>query len=804
MNLKKITAAVSALAMSAGIAAYLPEKAPAAPVASVSASDFEVNYAEALQKSMFFYEVQQAGELPDWNMVSWRADSMLTDVVPGGWFDAGDHFKFALTNAYTANMLAWGIIEYKDAVKKAGLYDLYLKNLKWGLDYVMGCDKGDKVIGTIGHPTMDHVWWGSAELYERKMKLQYSTDERPYDEITCTTTVADMAAALASGYIVFKDEDPAVAAEYLKHAKSLFEFADKTRSNDDQGVQKGYYNTQQSGSDADFMDELFLAANWLYKATGDQSYLDKAEKEYLPNLGRENQSTEYKFTWGHCWDDTMQGAILLYAQNTGKQEWIDHVKKHLQYWTDGVAQEWGGEKKVQYTPDGLAWLFNWGSLRHAENTAFLAMVASDTIFKDDAALSKKYTEWAKSQMDYAFGNNDLGLSYVVGMGEKNPINIHHRTASGAHDDHWNELGKLNDDGTPYQDPKWQTEYAHVLYGALEGGPSQDGSFKDNNASYEHTEVAIDYNAGFTACLCAMIDEYGGTPLADFPPVETPKWAEFFMKASFNQATDSYTELKVYAMNHSAWPARTIKDLSYNYYFDISELVEQGFSINDVQVKIGTDQHQGDEGKASISEPIQYDGNIYDGNIYYVKITFGDGRVVMPTGQSEHRSELQFRVGIPDSLKTADGGKVTWDSSNDYSAKNLVQGGEDSMIETPYITMYDGDTLIWGTEPDGTTAKPYDPDNKNPGNTTEPPSDSKVTLWGDANCDDQVDMSDAVLVMQSLSNPDKYGLDGTAETAITKQGLLNADCYNNGDGITNNDALSIQKFKLELIPELPES
>ena len=799
MNLKKITAAVSALAMSAGIAAYLPEKAPAAPVASVSASDFEVNYAEALQKSMFFYEVQQAGELPDWNMVSWRADSMLTDVVPGGWFDAGDHFKFALTNAYTANMLAWGIIEYKDAVKKAGLYDLYLKNLKWGLDYVMGCDKGDKVIGTIGHPTMDHVWWGSAELYERKMKLQYSTDERPYDEITCTTTVADMAAALASGYIVFKDEDPATAAEYLKHAKSLFEFADKTRSNDDQGVQKGYYNTQQSGSDADFMDELFLAANWLYKATGDQSYLDKAEKEYLPNLGRENQSTDYKFTWGHCWDDTMQGAILLYAQNTGKQEWIDHVKKHLQYWTDGVAQEWGGEKKVQYTPDGLAWLFNWGSLRHAENTAFLAMVASDTIFKDDAALSKKYTEWAKSQMDYAFGNNDLGLSYVVGMGEKNPVNIHHRTASGAHDDHWNELGKLNDDGTPYQDPKWQTEYAHVLYGALEGGPSQDGSFKDNNASYEHTEVAIDYNAGFTACLCAMIDEYGGTPLADFPPVETPKWAEFFMKASFNQATDSYTELKVYAMNHSAWPARTIKDLSYNYYFDISELVEQGFSINDVQVKIGTDQHQGDEGKASISEPIQYDGNIY-----YVKITFGDGRVVMPTGQSEHRSELQFRVGIPDSLKTADGGKVTWDSSNDYSAKNLVQGGEDSMIETPYITMYDGDTLIWGTEPDGTTAKPYDPDNKNPGNTTEPPSDSKVTLWGDANCDDQVDMSDAVLVMQSLSNPDKYGLDGTAETAITKQGLLNADCYNNGDGITNNDALSIQKFKLELIPELPES
>lgn len=95
MNLKKITAAVSALAMSVGIAAYLPEKAPAAPVTSVSAADFEVNYAEALQKSMFFYEVQQAGELPDWNMVSWRCRFIVTDVVP---LEAGStrrHFKFA-------------------------------------------------------------------------------------------------------------------------------------------------------------------------------------------------------------------------------------------------------------------------------------------------------------------------------------------------------------------------------------------------------------------------------------------------------------------------------------------------------------------------------------------------------------------------------------------------------------------------------------------------------------------------------------------------------------------------------------
>lgn len=784
MNFKRIIAGVSSLAMLAtAIPAITSDKTG---TINANAADSKYNYGEALQKSMFFYQVQQAGELPDWNQVSWRADSMLTDIVPGGWFDAGDHFKFALTNAYTANMLAWGLIEYKDAVKKAGLYDMYLKNLKWGLDYVMGCDKGDKVVGTIGHPTMDHVWWGSAELYERKMKLQYETDERPYEEITCTTTVADMAAALASGYIVFKDEDPDVAEQYLEHAKSLFEFADKTRSNDDQGIQKKYYNTQQSNSDADFMDELFLAANWLYKATGDQSYLDKAEKEYLPNLGRESQSTEYKFTWGHCWDDTMQGAILLYAQNTGKKEWIDHVSHHIDYWIDGY-----GGKKVAYTPDGLAWLFNWGSLRHAENTAFLAMLASDTIFKDNSSLSKKYTDWAKTQIDYALGDNDLGMSYVLGMGEKNPINVHHRTSSGAHDDHWNELGKLNEDGTPYQDPKWQTEYAHVLYGALEGGPSQDGSFNDTNASYEHTEVAIDYNAGFTACLCAMIDEYGGEALADFPPVEQPKWAEFFMKASFNQATDSYTEIKAYAMNHSAWPARVIQDLSYNYYFDISELVEQGFSIDDVQVTKGSDQHNSDEGVATVSEPIHYKDNIY-----YVKITFGDGRVVMPTGQSEHRSELQFRVGIPDNLKDASGNKPKWDSTNDYSAEGLVQGGEDDMIQTPNITMYDGDTLIWGVEPDGTKADPTVA--TKPTSSTKPTDSTNSTdseiIWGDANDDGTLDVADVVASAAYVGNPDGNKLPGN--------GLRNADVHSNGNGITADDALAIQQYLAKIVKSLP--
>lgn len=743
---------------------------------TVSAEGVTVNYAEALQKSMFFYEVQQAGILPEWNEVSWRADSMIkedgtpSDIIDGGWFDAGDHLKFALTNAYTASVLSWGLIEYKDAVKEAGLYDLYLKNLKWGLDYVAACDLGDKVLGTIGDDAFDHVWYGSPEVYMRKFNLKNDTEERPYDEITNCTTVAEMAAAMAGGYIVFKDEDPEAAKSYLEHAESLFKLANDVwakegaDANKDQGVQGKYYNTINNTGTDNFIDELMYAANWMYMATNDKSYLDKCEKEYIPLFPKESQSTDMKYTWGFCWDDTTQGAALLYAINTGKQEWIDHVSHHLDYWMGGY-----NGKSIPNTPDGMPVLQSWGVLRYAEATGFLAKLASDTIFKDNKALADKYNNWAKEMMDYAFGDNDLGLCYVVGMGEKNPVNIHHRGASGIHDDHWNELGTPE----PEEDDGWQREYAHVLYGALEGGPNQDGSFKDDNGSYTNTEVAIDYNAGYTAALCAFLDDYGGKPLADFPTAETPKWDEWQMAASLNGKGDSYTEIKAWAMNHTAWPTRVAKDVKYRYYFDVSEVLAAGLSIDDITVKIGSQQYQeGQQGYATTTgKPIKYAGDP-TGNTYYAEIVFEDGRAIMPTGQSEHRAEVQFRVSIPD----AKDGKPTtgaWDPSNDWSYEGVENAPNELKYKSAlneHITMYVDDVLVWGTEPDGTKPEIGT-------------GDSKVK--GDTNCNGKFNVSDIVLLNQYLVK--KSG------TKISAQGKINGDM--NEDGVLNVVDSVLMKRKL---------
>ncbi|MDO4862752.1 MAG: glycosyl hydrolase [Ruminococcus sp.] len=70
------------------------------------------------------------------------------------------------------------------------------------------------------------------------------------------------------------------------------------------------------------------------------------------------------------------------------------------------------------------------------------------------------------------------------------------------------------------------------------------------------------------------------------------------------------------------------------------------------------------------------------------------------------------------------------------------------------------------------------------------------LWGDANLDKKVSVADAVAILQSIANADKY--------ALKPEGAANADVCDHGDGITAKDALSIQKLDAKQIDVLPES
>jgi len=70
------------------------------------------------------------------------------------------------------------------------------------------------------------------------------------------------------------------------------------------------------------------------------------------------------------------------------------------------------------------------------------------------------------------------------------------------------------------------------------------------------------------------------------------------------------------------------------------------------------------------------------------------------------------------------------------------------------------------------------------------------LAGDANCNGSVSLADALAILQYTANESKYPL--------TEQGIINADVYCMGDGITPMDAFVLQLADTGMFDSLPYS
>ena len=157
------------------------------------------NYAEALQKSIFFYEAQQSGRLPDWNRVEWRGDATLGDGksvgvdLSGGWYDAGDHVKFGFPMAFTTTMLAWGLVENREAYARTGQLTAMVNNLTWATDYLIKAHPSANTLYVqVGDGSVDHAYWGPPEA------LDVMGMSRPVFKIDASHPGTDVAAETAA------------------------------------------------------------------------------------------------------------------------------------------------------------------------------------------------------------------------------------------------------------------------------------------------------------------------------------------------------------------------------------------------------------------------------------------------------------------------------------------------------------------------------------------------------------------------------------------------------------------------------
>ncbi len=649
------------------------------------------NYGEALQKSLYFYEAQRSGDLPATNRVNWRGDSGMQDGadvardLTGGWYDAGDHVKFGLPMAATATMLAWSIVDYRSAYVSTGQLNTALDQLKWATDYfIKAHPSANELYGQVGNGGADHAWWGPAEVMQMARPSYRITTSCPGSDLAGET-----AAALAAASVAFRPTDAAYANTLLTHARQLYSFADTYRGEYSDCITDAasYYNSWSG-----YHDELVWGAIWLYRATNETAFLDKAQS-YYANLSNQQQTTIKSYKWTHAWDDKSYGSYVLLAKLTGAAQYHNDSQRWLNWWTVGGTAHGADGTRVNYSPGGQAVLDQWGSLRYAANTAFIAFVYADAIA--DAALKTRYHDFAVRQINYALGQNPQNRSYVVGFGTNPPRNPHHRTAHSS----WTD--QLT----------FPVESRHVLYGALVGGPSSpnDGaSYNDDRGNFVNNEVATDYNAGFTGALARMAQEYGGTPLANFPQPEAVVGNEMFVEAAINATGANFTEIKALVNNQSGWPARMGDKLSFRYYFTL----ESGVSPSQITVTANYNQCSAPTGPT-----------LHAGSVYYVTINC-TGTKIYPGGQQHFKKEVQFRIAS----------SGAWDASNDWSITgvNTTPGGTPAVVQR--IPLYDNGVRVFGNEPGGSTPDLQPP--STPGNfrVTGTTSNSVSLAWN-ASTDD---------------------------------------------------------------------
>ena len=324
----------------------------------------------------------------------------------------------------------------------------------------------------VGEGQFDHkIWVAPSEVEAENPRNAFAVDPNsPGSDITAST-----AGALASSSMLFAGIDDEYADKLLRNAEQLFEFAEKYQGKYSDSVDAANpYYTSYSG----YHDELANGALWLYKATGEESYLTKAEDYFKNNIVELGD-------WTWATDDHSYSAAVLLAQESDDPMFKDIVEEWSDKWING-------EGNIQYTDGGFAFRAEWASIPVTSSAAFLLELYNDTVQEDS-----RYSDFATGQVDYILGDNPLDYSYMIGFGENYPERPHHRGSSP-------NLGQGSDE-----------EQENILYGAIVGGPdaADDYAHNDRRDDFITNEVGISYNAPVASALIQQYDNFGGDPLS---------------------------------------------------------------------------------------------------------------------------------------------------------------------------------------------------------------------------------------------------------------------------------------------------
>ncbi|KAI9489430.1 Six-hairpin glycosidase-like protein [Zychaea mexicana] len=430
-------------------------------------------YTALLNDSLYFFEAQRSGVLPDNNRVEWRHDSGLEDGsdnnvdLTGGYYDAGNYLKFTVPLSHTLTLIAWGALEWYDGYVSAGQTEHLHDMIRWGTDWLIKAHPSDNVLFVqVGEGSVDNNYWGPDSGIPTPRPSFMIDESSPGTDAAALT-----AAAFASSSLLLRATDEDYANTLLSHAERLYTFAESATPwqvySDSVEASQDYYGTSTYSS------QLVYGALWLYRATNNTMYRDKASNFFDQFSLRTKQITILD------WHDQTGAMYVLGAavDDSGTDKYKDAAEDYI---STIINDRSGGP--CSYTIGGLLWCGSqseWSSLVIANNMAFLAAMFSHTVDE-----TSEYDEFARAQLNYVLGDNPMKTPYVIGVHMNSPQNPHHAGASGGTSIRNIDAG----------------ETAHVLYGAIVGGPDYEDRYFDERSDYRQNEVSLNYQGSLQSLV----------------------------------------------------------------------------------------------------------------------------------------------------------------------------------------------------------------------------------------------------------------------------------------------------------------
>ena len=395
-----------------------------------------------------------------------HTDDAWLDLVTGrheradgtrGWHDAGDYNKYVVNAGVTVGVLSRAWEDFGPRLRGArlgipesgGATPDFLAELKWELGWLLTMQAPD---GSVYHKVSTKAFGGFV-LPERERTERYFT---PWS----SAATADFVAMTAAAARHFRPYDPAFADRCLAAARRSHDFLRAHPENhpaDLRGFRTGPYQTRDP-------DDRLWAAAELWETTGDADLLRDLEARIRAAKGQVARD----FDWGEVKDLGL--LTYLFSGRPGRDAaLVAGVRESLLAGADAIVAT--GKAHGYGRPLGTR--YYWGCNGSVARQVVLLRAAHRLEPKPD------YLTSALDALNYLFGRNSFGRSFVTGLGDRPPRHPHDRRSGG------------DDVADPWP-------------GYLVGGPHPRAtSWADDQADYRTNEIAINWNAALIYALASF-------------------------------------------------------------------------------------------------------------------------------------------------------------------------------------------------------------------------------------------------------------------------------------------------------------